>query len=557
MTDFAELARTLDDISRVSGRNAKIDLVASFLRQVRPKDLVAATRFLGGAVFSERDPKVLNVSWRGVKQALKQVVDFNDAEFSQLYEGDTGEAVAALLETEGRVRQAGLFSSSLTVSSVEKCFKDIAEAEGSGSRKKKESLLSQMLREASTREARYIVALVLNDMRIGLSKGLLAEGLAKAFEIGSDLVRRAWSLSGDLGQVAHLAATEGRTALEILRPTVFSPVRPMLATPADSVAELLQDSEYEYSFELKFDGARAQVHKDGRQIRIYSRRMQDVTGGLPDIVAIAERKVRAKEAILDCEVVAVDAEGRPFPFQTVMRRFGRTRNVETAEKEVTLRLYIFDVLLADGESLIDSPYSERRKTLHDVADSDLIAENVVTSDIAAASGFFERSRELGHEGLMAKRVDSPYVPGVRGKNWFKVKHTLDTMDLVVVAAEWGHGRRSKWLSDYHLAVRNEDTGGFATIGKTFKGLTDAEFEEMTLRLQAIKTGEKGHIVTVRPEIVVEVLASEIQSSPTYDSGMALRFARILNTRYDKGPEDATTLDELRRIYEKQFKFKAR
>ncbi len=557
MTDFAELARTMDDISRVSGRNAKIDLVASFLQQVKPEDLKAATRFLGGAVFSEIDSKVLNVSWRGLKQALKQVADFNDAEFGRLYEGDTGEAVAALLETEGLVGQAGLFSSSLTVSSVEKCFNDIAEAEGSGSRKKKESLIAQMLREASTREARYIVALVLNDMRIGLSKGLLAEGVARAFGIDSDLIRRAWSLSGDLGQVAYLSAIEGRTALEKLRPRVFNPVRPMLATPVDSVADLLQDSEYEYSFELKFDGARAQIHKEGREIRIYSRRMQDVTEGLPDIVSIAERKVRAKEAILDCEVVAVDGEGRPFPFQTVMRRFGRTRDVETAKKEVTLRLYVFDVLLADGESFIDSSYTERRKKLHDVADSDLIAEEVATSDLTAALEFFERSRELGHEGLMAKRVDSPYVPGVRGKNWFKIKHTLDTMDLVVVAAEWGHGRRSKWLSDYHLAVRNEDTGGFAMIGKTFKGPTDAEFEEMTSRLQAIKTGEKGHIVTVRPEIVVEVLASEIQKSPTYESGMALRFARIVNTRYDKGPEDATTLEELKRIYDRQFKFKAR
>ncbi|MFQ5832834.1 MAG: ATP-dependent DNA ligase [Candidatus Thorarchaeota archaeon] len=557
MTDFAELARTLDDISRVSGRNAKIDLVASFLKQVEPEDLKAATRFLGGAVFSEKDPKVLNVSWGGVKQSLKQVVDFDDAEFSRLYEGDTGEAVAALLETEGLVRQAGLFSSSLTVSSVEKCFNDIADAEGSGSRKQKESLLSQMLREASTREARYIVALVLNDMRIGLSKGLLAEGVAKAFGVNPDLVRRAWSLSGDLGQVAHLAATKGRMALETLRPTVFNPVKPMLATPADSIAELLRDSEYEYSFELKFDGARAQIHKEGKHVRIYSRRMQDVTEGLPDIVVIAERKVRAKEAILDCEVVAVDGEGRPFPFQTVMRRFGRRRDVETAKKEVTLKLYIFDVLLADGESLIDSPYAERRKRLYNVADSDLIAENLVTSDLTTASELFDSSRELGHEGLMAKRVDSPYVPGVRGKNWFKIKHTLDTMDLVIVAAEWGHGRRSGVLSNVHLAVRNEDTGSLAMIGKTFKGLTDSELEEMTSRLQAIKTGEKGRVVTVKPEIVVEVLASEIQKSPTYESGMALRFARIVNTRYDKGPEDATTLGELKCIYDKQFKFKAR
>jgi len=557
MTDFAELARTLDEISEESGRNAKIDLVSSFLKQVEQEEMRPSALFLGGRVFSERDPRVLNVSWRGVKQALENVIDFSEKDFRELYDGDAGEAIAALLSTDGVVRQSGLFSSSLTISSVEQGFNDIAEAEGSGSRKKKEAILSQMLREASPREARYIVALVLSDMRVGLSEGLLAEGVARAFGIGSDLVRRAWSLSGDLGEVAHLAAVEGEAALRRMKPTVFEPVRPMLATPVDNLAEILQDTEDEFSFELKFDGARAQVHKDGDQVRIYSRRMQDVTEGLPDIVTIAKQGITAKKAILDGEVVAVDSEGRPYPFQTVMRRFGRTRDIEQAKGEVSLRLFLFDVILVNEESMIDEPYIRRRKRLEEIVTSNVLAETLLTAEPSVAEEFFHKSRELGHEGLMAKKTDSFYVPGTRGKNWFKVKHTLETLDLVIIGAEWGHGRRSKWLSDYHLAVRNAETGGFAMIGKTFKGLTDEEFKDMTSRLQAISQGKNGHVEVLKPEIVVEVLASEIQKSPTYESGMALRFARIVNIRLDKGPEDATTLEELERMYEEQFRFKAR
>jgi DNA ligase-1 len=342
-----------------------------------------------------------------------------------------------------------------------------------------------------------------------------------------------------------------------MKPTVFEPVRPMLATPVDNLAEILQDPEHEFSFELKFDGARAQIHKDGDQVRIYSRRMQDVTEGLPDIVTIATEGITVKKAILDGEVVAVDSEGRPFPFQTVMRRFGRTRDVEQAKDEVSLRLFLFDVILANEDSMIDEPYLTRRKRLEDIVTSDFLAETLMTTEPSVAEEFFQKSRELGHEGLLAKRTSSVYVPGARGKNWFKIKHTLETLDLVIIGAEWGHGRRSKWLSDYHLAVRDVESGGFAMIGKTFKGLSDEEFKDMTSRLKAISMGKKGHVEVVKPEIVVEVLASEIQKSPTYESGMALRFARIVNIRLDKGPADAATLDELERMYEEQFRYKAR
>jgi DNA ligase-1 len=239
-----------------------------------------------------------------------------------------------------------------------------------------------------------------------------------------------------------------------------------------------------------------------------------------------------------------------------MKRFGRTREVERTSDEVQLQLYLFDLLLLESKQHIDSKYTKRRELLESIVPRNLVIESYLTTSEGEADGFFDISKKLGHEGLIAKHVDSTYVPGTRGKNWYKIKHSLDTMDFVIIAAEWGHGRRKNWLSDYHLAVKDSETDSYVMIGKTYKGLTDIEFEEMTSKLKSIATGKKGHVVTVKPEIVVEVLAAEIQESPTYKSGMALRFARIVNIRYDKSPNDAMTLEQLKTVYEEQFKYKA-
>ncbi|MFX1440943.1 MAG: ATP-dependent DNA ligase [Promethearchaeota archaeon] len=555
MTEFLRIAETLDKIAAVSSRNAKIGFVAALLKEVDSIEVRTTARFLGGRIFPESDDRVLNVSWSGLKSALRQVIDFSMEDLSESYQGDTGEAVAALLESGKFARQTALFSTPLSIGILEENFSIIAGLQGAGSKKKKETILAQILRDAAPREAKYITALVLNDMRIGLSEGLLAEGIARAFKVEPKLVRRAWSLTGDLGQVAEKAAQGGASALMEFKVMLFRPVKPMLASPADSVDEVFETGSL-YAFEFKLDGARVQIHKQGDEVIIYSRRLQDVTEGLPDIVEIVRKKVGAGVAVLDGEVVAIDDRGQPFPFQVVMKRFGRTREVEKTRDEVKLRLFLFDLLLLESKQQIDSTYTERRKLLESVVPQELLIESYTATSKDEAARFFDKSKKLGHEGLMAKQVDSAYVPGTRGKNWFKIKHSLDTMDLVIIAAEWGHGRRKNWLSDYHLAVRDPDTDSYVMIGKTYKGLTDIEFEEMTSKLKSISTGRKGHVVIVKPEIVVEVLAAEIQESPTYDSGMALRFARIVNIREDKLATDAMTLEQLKTVYAEQFKYKA-
>ncbi|MFX1605791.1 MAG: ATP-dependent DNA ligase [Promethearchaeota archaeon] len=557
MTDFIKLAEVLDTISRTSKRTEKITVAAEFLKKVDIDEISRAALFLGGNVFAESDQRTLNISWKGLLNALKKVVDIDDKALSEAYEGDTGEAIAKVLESTKESRQSSLFSEALSIKSVAQTLDRIADVQGKGSIKEKQSLLTSLFMEASPREARYLTAIVLEDMRTGLSEGLLVDVIARSFDVDSSLVRRAWSFNGDLGTVAQLAAEGGAKSLQSVSIQIMRGVKPMLASPVQDIELLFESQPGLYTFELKLDGARVQIHKSGNEVRIFSRRLSDVTEGLPDIIEIVREKVDAHTAILDGEVLAVDDEGKPFPFQVVMRRFGRTRDIDSAFKDTRLKLVLFDVLLIDEVQLVDAPYAERRRRLEEIVQGDLLVEKIESKDAQSALEFFKKSQKLGHEGLVAKKPDSTYTPGARGKQWFKIKHTLDTLDLVIVAAEWGHGRRKDWLSDYHLAVRDEETGEFFVVGKTYKGFTDMEFEEITKRLLDLKIASQRNIVHVRPEIVVEVIASEIQESPTYESGMALRFARINCIRDDKGPMDVLTLAELREVYKKQFRFKAR
>jgi DNA ligase-1 len=306
--------------------------------------------------------------------------------------------------------------------------------------------------------------------------------------------------------------------------------------------------------EFKYDGARIQLHRDGDRVAIWTRRLSDVTRSLPDVVALARRDLGHAPFILDGEVLALDPDGRPLPFQELMRRFRRVHRVDELVREMPLALYLFDCLMADGRSLIDEPYERRWEALAAVTGGRYLAERLVVADAAVGRAFFARALEAGHEGVMAKDLQSPYEPGGRGKRWLKLK-AAETVDCVIVAADRGSGRRRGWLSNYHLAVRDGD--GFADVGKTFKGLTDAQFAEMTARLWELTTADDGYTVRVRPEVVVEVRYNEIQKSPTYRSGLALRFARITKIRDDKGPAQATTLAGLEELYERQFATKGR
>jgi len=518
MALLSDLVALRDRVAASPGRLEKRRLVAEYLRGLSPEDLTRAVTYLSGRAFPAADPRVLNV--RGLPPPAASASS----------------------------------PAPLTLADVAQAFADVAEAAGPGSRRLRESRLADLSARASERERDLLQRIIYGEMRMGLSEGLVLEAIAEAAGAAPAAVRRAALMTGDLTVVASLALGQGAEALAAAQPRVFVPLLPMLAEIAADVGEALAAHGGTSAVEYKYDGARIQLHRDGDRVAIWSRRLSDVTPSLPDIVAIARRDLSGAPFILDGEVVALDAAGRPLPFQQLMRRFRRVRGVEAAAGALPLTLHLFDCLMAEGRSYLDEPYARRWEALERVTGGRWLAERTVVSSAADGEAFKARAIAAGHEGVMAKDLKSPYEPGGRGKRWFKLKAAL-TVDCVIVAADRGSGRRVGWLSNYHLAV--VDGLGWAEVGKTFKGLTDREFTEMTERLRALATDDNGYTVRVSPEVVVEVEYNEIQKSPTYPSGFALRFARIARIRDDKAPGQATTLEELRGLYERQFATKGR
>jgi DNA ligase-1 len=444
----------------------------------------------------------------------------------------------------------------LSILDVYRTFEEIAAATGSGSRQRKEGLLQGLLLRAAPVEAKYIVKDVIAEMRHGVGEGIMLEAIAQAAAVQPRLVRRANMLWGDLGEVALVALTEEEAALKQATVRLFRPLKPMLAQIAEDMAEAFERYQGRVALEYKLDGARVQIHKRDDEVKIYSRQLADVTASLPDVVEEIRSGLQANEAIVEGEAVAVDAQGHPLPFQHLMRRFRRVHDVATMVQEIPLQLHLFDLLYVDGHDLIDTPCEKRWQALEAIVGTLSLVPRLIPQTVEEGERFAEQAYRAGHEGVMAKDLTSKYTPGVRGKAWLKLKHVL-SLDLVIVAADWGYGRRHGWLSNYHLAARDERTGEYLEVGKTFKGPTDEEFQEMTRRLLALERSRRGGTIFVEPRVVVEVLFNELQESSQYKSGLALRFARIARVREDKSPVEADTIQTLRQLYERQFEYKGR
>src|SRR5213593_2662754 len=512
MTRLHQLAALCGRLETSPGRLDKLGLVAEFLRDLDAGDVATAVAYLTGRAFPASEPRVLGV--RGLPEGGPPAV-----------------------------------GPSLTLAEVAAAFAAVAGASGAGSRRIREGRLAELAARATEAERAVLWRVITGEMRTGVSDGLVLEAIGIAAGAEPAAVRRAALFLGDLSGVAALARADGADALAAATPRLFVPLLPMLAEIATDFDVILAAHGGRTALEYKYDGARVQLHREGERVRIWTRRLSDVTASLPDVVEIARRELSGEPFILDGEVVALDAAGRPLPFQELMRRFRRVHGVEALVREMPLSLHFFDCVVAAGRSLVDEPYERRWEALAAVTGGRYLAERVIVDAAAAGRAFFAWALAAGHEGVMAKDPGSPYEPGGRGKRWFKLK-VAQTVDCVIIAADRGSGRRVGWLSNYHLAVRDGD--GFADVGKTFKGLTDAQFTAMTERLRALALDDDGYTVRVRPEVVVEVEYNEIQRSPTYRSGLALRFARIARFREDKGPGQATTLEELRALYERQF-----
>ncbi len=509
MTLLKDLIETSEKVRLAKGKKEKIGLLANFLRRLVGKEIALAGHYLSGQLPQGR----LGVGWATLQEAQKDL--------------------------------AHPFQP-LSLIKIDQFFEEVSKERGEGSFERKIKLLREIFSSTEKEEREFLIRLMLGEIRQGALEGLVLEAVGKASSLPIERLRQGLMFSGDIGEVARVAIEEGLAGLSRFQPALFRPISPMLANPVEGEAEALERLG-EAGWEYKIDGARIQIHKEGEEVRIFTRHLKDVTNRVPEIVEMT-RSFPFKKAIFEGEAIAMQENGRPLPFQTTMRRFGRILNIGRMQKEIPLTSYLFDLLYLDGESILQRPYHERFNLLSERVPLAYRIPQIVTGDRKEAEAFLKRSLEAGHEGVMAKDLDAAYVAGHRGYSWLKIKPS-QTLDLVVLAAEWGHGRRKGWLSNLHLGARDPESGRFIMLGKTFKGLTDEMLQWQTKRFLEIEASRDEWTIYVRPELVVEIAYSDLQESPRYPGGLALRFARVRRYRENKSPNETDSIQKLRQIFE--------
>ncbi len=502
-----EIARTSADVAATSARLGKVSRLADCLERAEPGEVRVAVAYLSGVL----PQGSVGIGWASLRE-LPPVAE--------------PPATLELLEVDAAVSR-------------------IAGIAGAGSRAARRSELSDLFARATEPEQRFLAALFLGELRQGALEGVVTDAVAKAAGLPAGAVRRALMLAGDLGVVAEAAIAAGPDGLAEFGLTPLAPVKPMLAQTASSVEEALGRVN-PARLEWKLDGARLQVHRRGDEVRAFTRNLADITDRIPEIVE-AVLALEVESVVFDGEAIALRSDGRPKPFQVTMSRFGSRRGVAEQRKELPLSPFFFDCLHLDGDDLLDRPARERLDALARCAPESLRVPSLETGDTDEAQRFLDDALARGHEGVMVKALDAPYEAGRRGAGWLKVKQA-HTLDLVVLAAEWGHGRRTGRLSNLHLGARDAESGGFVMLGKTFKGMTDEMLAWQTERLLELETHRERHVVFVRSELVVEVAFDGIQASTRYPGGVALRFARVKGYRPDKPPDEADTIETVRAIH---------
>jgi DNA ligase 1 len=512
MTLLANLVATSERVRATAARLAKVKELSSFLKTLAADEIDTAVHYLSG----------------------------------EIAQGRIGLGYSTLTAAAASPSAS---AAELSIAQTDRALSDIASIRGVGSASRRGKVLEDLFARATSVEQSFLLHLLVGELRQGALAGVMVDAIAAAADLPTGQVRRAAMYSRSLGAVARAALLEGSKALSGFQLEVFSPVSPMLAQTAADVAEAMAQLHGEVAFEWKMDGARIQVHKLGDHVRIYTRNLNDVTAAVPEI-ADAVRAFPTTPLVLDGEAIAFDAAGRPHPFQITMRRFGRKLNVKTAQAELPIVAYFFDCLLAGEQTLVDHAARDRFEALARAVPQKMQMPRLVTSSELKARAFYDAAIAAGHEGVMAKSLEASYEAGNRGASWLKIKR-VHTLDLVVLAAEWGHGRRTGKLSNLHLGALEPASGEYVMLGKTFKGLTDATLEWQTREFLAREARRDQWTVYVRPELVVEIAFSDLQASVRYPGGLALRLARVKRYRLDKRSDDADTMDSVRKIYASQ------
>jgi DNA ligase-1 len=512
MTSLARLVEASERVAASTSRLAKVRELAEVLRSLEPDEIPIGVQYLSGETSQGRF----------------------GLGYAQLRDASAGAPANA---------------PTLSVPEVDDAIAAIAALRGKGVAARRAAALAELFARATEDERRFLVRLLMGELRQGALAGVMADAIASAAEVPVAEVRRALMYAPRIGAVAQAALREGSAGLAGFQLEILAPVAPMLAQTAADPAEALAQLGGEAAFEWKMDGARIQAHKSGDAVRIYTRSLNEVGAAIPEIVDLVQA-LPARELVLDGEALAFGDSGRPQPFQVTMRRFGRKLDVERLRAELPMRAFFFDCLRLEGESLADWPARERFHKLAHALPESLRIPQLVTTSAAEAQAFYDEALAAGHEGLMAKALDSRYEAGNRGAGWLKIKRA-HTLDLVVIAAEWGHGRRTGKLSNLHLGALDPATGEYVMLGKTFKGLTDRMLEWQTKEFLARETHRDEGTVYLRPELVVEIAFSDLQASPRYPGGLALRLARVKRYRDDKTPGQADTMETVRCLYEAQ------
>lgn len=539
---YSELAELYERLESTAKKLEKRDILAEFYKKC-DDDLYSVVLMSMGEVFPSGDQD-LGVAGGLMQRIIAKACGVSEDELVKKFK-DTGDLGLTAEHFIMKKRQATLSRKELTVQKVFDNLRRLPGISGAGSVERKISLVSELLVSAGPKEARYIVRTILGDMRIGVAAGIVRDAIALAFEKDKKEVESAYDVTGDYGSVAQMAK-KGKFTAEL---RLFSPVRVMLADHVKDLKEAMEKFE-QSATEWKYDGFRIQCHKDGDKIKIFSRRLDDVTHQFPDIVFMVKENVNAKRCIIEGEAVAIDSKGNPLPFQSLSRRIQRKYDIERMVKEIPVQVNMFDMIYYNDESWMEKPLKERwhklKKIVKETKDFRL-ADHIETKDLEKASAFYKKALAAGQEGVIVKNLDARYQPGKRVGYWLKVKDILEPLDLVVTGAEWGEGKRAKWLGSLILSARKGDE--FVETGRMASGLTEQQMEDLTKEIEPLIISEEGKTVRIKPKIVLEIGYEEIQRSPKYPSGYALRFPRLLRIRTgDKRPEDVNTVKDIDKLF---------
>ena len=553
---YSILAKTYEELEKESGKLKKVDILSNLLSKTPTELLPKVVILASGKVFPTYSELKTGVATKMMMKAISKATGISQNETVKKFKqfGDLGLVAEDCVKSK---RQKVFFKKTLTVQIVFNNIQKLATITGFGSQEKKLNLIAELLVSSEPVEARYIVRTILETMRIGVAEGIIRDSIAKVFNVNAKTVGNAWFLRADYGEIARITKEGGARGLKRVKIELGKPIIIMLGEKSPTLKEALE--KYEHSIlEYKYDGMRTQIHKKGDKFWIFTRRLENVTDQFPDLLKFAKEGIKVKNCIIEGEAIGFDPKtGSPIPFQQLSRRVQRKYDISIMVKKIPVRIYLFDIVYLNGKTLFDKPYSERRrklkKSIKVIPNKFELSHTLITKDLKKAQKFYKASLKEKQEGLMVKNLDAKYQPGRRVGYWLKVKPIMETLELVIVGAEWGKGKRSNWLSSFTLACRDPDTGDFLSVGKLGTGFTDEQFQEFTKKLKGLIISEKGTELKTKPDFVVEVAYEEIQKSPKYEAGYALRFPRLQKIREDRRPEDCDTIDRVVELFKSQRK----